>query len=162
MFLKSNNKFIILLLPFIPFLVDCSQDATVLPEKLYGCKLTKLLSGEEAKTKVNKLHFQNVASRNNKIGFYEGEDGPITIYVASYKTSTQARDDYFKMTRKISPENSVFIAGEYLKIGERDVYRCFGMGQTHLVLVHRKNLIWLSVDTIRALKILDAYLEYLN
>jgi len=142
--------------------LTCNQRADLLPEQFYGCTLTGRLSGDDAKTHVDRLHFQNVTAHSTEIGRYEGPDGPITIYVTTYLNSQQAEEDYHKMTQKISPENSVFIGGEYLKIGEREVYRCFGMGQTHYVIIHRENLIWLSVDTIRANKILDAYLKNLT
>jgi hypothetical protein len=142
--------------------LNCGREPNLLPEQLYGCTLTSRLRGEEAKSHVDQLHFQKVAAHSTEIGRYEGENGPITIYVTSYLNADQAEENYKKMTKKISPENSVFIAGEYLKIGEKEVYRCFGMGQTHFVLVHQKNLIWLSVDTIRANKILDTYLKNLT
>jgi hypothetical protein len=138
------------------------REIKILPEELYGCQLTSAISGEEAKAYVNHLHLQKVASGVNQIGFYEGENGPITIYLTRYESSDQAREDYSKMTQKISPNNSVFIAGEYLAMADKEVYRCFGMGQTHLVFVHAEHLIWLSVDTIRAPKILEAYLAYLE
>ena len=162
MFLKKNYKYLILHLTLVFLLFQCNRNTVVLPEELYGCILGKTLSGEDAKAYVDHLHLQNVASQANKIGFYEGENGPITIYVTTYKTNAQAKDDYLKMTQKISPENSVFIAGEYLTVAEKEVYRCFGMGQTHLVFVQGENLIWMSVDTIRALKILEVYLAYLE
>ena len=162
MFLKKNYKYLILNFTLVFLLLDCNRSTPVLPEELYGCSLSKTLSGEDAKAYVDHLHLQNVASQANKIGFYEGENGPLTIYVTTYKTHAQAKDDYQKMTQKISPENSVFIAGEYVTLGEKKVYRCFGLGQTHLVFVQGENLIWMSVDTIRANKILDAYLAYLN
>jgi hypothetical protein len=160
MFLNKNHKYPIIYFALVLLLLDCNSNRKVLPEELYGCRLSKTLSGEDAKAYVDHLHLQNVASHTNKIGFYEGENGPVTIYVTTYKTTDQAKDDYLKMTQKISPENSVFIAGEYLTVTEKEVYRCFGMGQTHLVFVQEEYLIWLSVDTIRALKILDAYLAY--
>jgi hypothetical protein len=144
------------------FFLNCNSEMKVLPEELYGCQLKSTMSGEEAKAYVDHLHLQKVAYGVNEIGFYKGENGPITIYVTAYKNNAQASENYRKMTQKISPENSVFIAGEYLNIGEKDVYRCFGLGQTHLVFTQGKYLIWLSADTIRALKILDAYLAYLD
>lgn len=153
---------ILIIISFSLCLLNCSQEPNLLPEELYGCKLTAHLSGEEAKSHVNQLHFQKVAGHSTQMARYKGENGPITIYITTYLNKTQAEEDYKKMTQKISPENSVFIAGEYLEIGEKELYRCFGMGQTHFVLVHQKHLIWLSVDTIRANKILEAYLKNLK
>jgi hypothetical protein len=162
MFLNKNHTNLVLYFALVFLFFDCNRNKTLLPEELYVCSLTKTLSGEDAKAYVDHLHLQNVASHTNKIGFYEGENGPITIYLTTYKTNTQAQNDYLKMTQRISPENSVFIAGEYITVGEKEVYRCFGLGQTHLVFVQGENLIWMSVDTIRAMKILVAYLVHLE
>ena len=162
MILRLFQHTIIFVICSVLICLNCSHDLKVLPEELYECQLTSTFAGEEARAYVDHLHLQNVASGVNEIGFYQGENGPITIYLTRYKDSDLAREDYSKMTQKISPENSVFIAGEYLTMAEKEVYRCFGMGQTHLVFVHAEYLIWLSVDTIRAPKILEAYLAYLE
>jgi hypothetical protein len=66
------------------------------------------------------------------------------------------------MTEKISPENSVFIGGEYLDIEGKQVYRCFGMGQTHFVFAHQKELFWISVNTVIGKDVLTAYLDYIK
>lgn len=66
------------------------------------------------------------------------------------------------MTEKISPENSVFVGGQTIDIDGKQVYRCFGMGQTHFVFAHKKQLIWISVNTVVANEFLSEYLNYLN
>jgi hypothetical protein len=58
-----------------------------------------------------------------------------------------SHSEYVKMVNKISPENSVFINPEFVDIGGKDIYRCFGMGQSHYVFANGKELYWISVDT---------------
>lgn len=122
----------------------------------------KKLAGREATEFINNLHFQAVAAEKNEIGFYEGESGPAIIYVSYYTSNETAAAEGKRMSEKISPENSVFIGGEYLEVSGKAVYRCFGMGQTHFVFTHQKALFWMSVNTMKAKAILAAYLEYLG
>ena len=116
----------------VSILAGCSPSKDYLPETLGEQTLSKRISGDEAREFVDNLHFQKVAAERNEIGIYDGGDrGPTTIYITYYGSSDNAEADYQKMTEKISPENSVFIAGEYMDIEGKQVYRCFGMGQTH-------------------------------
>jgi hypothetical protein len=147
---------------FILTAAGCSPSKDYLPETLGDQTLSKRITGEEAKEFVDNLHFQKVAAERNEIGFYEGERGPATIYITYYGSSDNAEADYQKMTEKISPENSVFIGGEYLDIEGKQVYRCFGMGQTHFVFAHQKELFWISVNTVIGKDVLTAYLDYIK
>lgn len=140
----------------------CSSREPFLPQEFYGLALQKKLAGREAAEFVNNLHFQAVAAEKNDIGFYEGERGPAIIYISYYTSHETAAAEGKRMSEKISPENSLFIGGEYLEVSGKRVYRCFGMGQTHFVFTHQKALFWISVDTIKAKDILSAYLEYLG
>ncbi|GAB4370739.1 MAG: hypothetical protein Kow0042_13120 [Calditrichia bacterium] len=144
-------------------LISCGKEPPhFLPEQINNLKLEKKMLGEEAKNFVNKLHFQSVASEKNEIGFYQGEEGKATIYVTHYNSSEKAREDWKRMTEKISPKNSVFIGGDHFKVKGRMIYRCFGMGQTHFVFTNEKQLFWISVNTMIGQKILSAYLDYLG
>lgn len=140
----------------------CSSRESFLPQEFYGLALQKKLAGREATEFINNLHFQAVAAEKNEIGFYEGESGPAIIYVSYYTSNETAAAEGKRMSEKISPENSVFIGGEYLEVSGKAVYRCFGMGQTHFVFTHQKALFWMSVNTMKAKAILAAYLEYLG
>jgi hypothetical protein len=120
------------------------------------------LSGKEAKEFVNNLHFKSVTDLENEIGFYDEKAGSAIIYITHYNTREAANSDYKKMVKKISPENSVFIKPEYLKLGGMEIYRCFGMGQSHYVFPYNKILFWISVDTHFGKKFVGEYLSYLN
>ena len=121
--------------------------------------LFQRITGVQAKNQVNRLHQSEVTETDNEIGFYRAENDKLTIYVTTYKNEYQADTNFKKMIQKISPKNSVFIGGDYLKIREKEIFRCFGMGQTHFVFTHQKKLFWISVDTILAEKILHTYLD---
>ncbi|MBU0561549.1 MAG: hypothetical protein KJ799_05135 [Bacteroidetes bacterium] len=143
-------------------LTGCSSKTEYLPQELFGLKMVSKLEGSEAKLFVNKLHFQSVTNLENEIGFYEGEKGRLTIFVTYYPDDEAAKNDELKMTAKISPDNSVFMMGDYLEIEGKSIYRCFGMGQTHFVFADQSALLWISCETIWAKEFISNYLSLLN
>lgn len=158
--LRNWQFFLLLLAPGL--LLSCASERDLLPGEILGHTLQRQLSGEEARQHVNQLHLQAVTDTENRIGFYQGEKEPATIYITQYADPPAAEADFVKMTEKISPQNSVFISGEYLEMNGRQVYRCFGMGQTHFVFTHREHLFWVSVSTVVGKQFVTAYLDYLN
>jgi hypothetical protein len=143
-------------------LIGCSSKKNLLPEEFFGLKLQKKLTGSEAKKFVDELHFQEVAPDQNEIGFYSSPIGNSIIYITYYNDERIAQTEYEKMINKISPENSVFINPEIVNISGKDIYRCFGMGQSHYVFAYGKELYWISVDTHFGKKFIEEYLEYIN
>jgi len=143
-------------------IIGCSEQKDYFPEIIKEQKLTKKITGEEAKNFVDHLHTQKVAADKNEIGFYEGDRGTTTVYISYYNSSLEADEEGQKMTEKISPENSVFTGGQTIDVEGRQVYRCFGMGQTHFVFSHGKQLFWISVNTVIANDFLSDYLNYLK
>jgi len=142
---------------FFIILISCSKQ-NPLPDQIFGLSLRQKLVGKEALEFVNKLHFNNVTYEKNEIGFYEGSKGTAVIYITYYNDEKTANHNFELMTRKISPENSVFIKSSFFEYNGKNIYRTFGMGQTHFVFVSGKNLYWLSVETIWSLKFLKEYL----
>jgi hypothetical protein len=155
--LKQNYFLLIVIL-----LISCSLDTNYLPEDFFGLRLTKKLTGKDAKEFVNNLHFQSVTGLENEIGFYEGNAGSAIIYITHYNTKETTKSNYNKMVKKISPENSVFVKPEYLKLGGMEIYRCFGMGQSHYVFPYNKELFWISVDTHFGKKFVEEYLNHIK
>jgi hypothetical protein len=143
-------------------LISCSLNNNYLPEDFFGLRLTKKLTGNDAKEFVNNLHFQNVADLENEIGFYEGSAGRAIIYLTHYNTEEITKSNYKKMVNKIGPENSIFVKPEYLKLGGMEIYRCFGMGQSHYVFPYNKKLFWISVDTHFGKKFVEEYLNHIK
>lgn len=156
--LNSGITYILLGLLFF----SCSAEVNFLPDEFYGLTLTKRFSGKEAKVFVNKLHFEPVTETENEIGFYDGEKGAALIYITHYNKKDAAEEDYKRMTEKISPENSVFIKPEYLQLNGMEIYRCFGMGQSHYVFPYNKELFWISVNTHFGKKFVEEYLSYIE
>ena len=141
---------------------SCSTEKDLLPEEFSGLKLKQKLTGNEARKFVDNLHFQEVAPDKNEIGFYDSQAGIAVIYITFYNDELTSHSEYKKMVNKISPENSVFINPEFIDIGGKDVYRCFGMGQSHYVFANDKELYWISVDTHQGKKFIEEYLDYIN
>jgi hypothetical protein len=154
----KQNYFLLIVI----FLISCSLNSNYLPENFFGLQLTKKLTGKDAKEFVNNLHFQSVTDLENEIGFYGGKAGAAIIYITHYDTKETAKSNYEKMVMKISPENSVFVKPEYLKLSGVEVYRCFGMGQSHYVFPYNKALFWISVDTHFGKKFVEEYLNHIK
>lgn len=154
----KQNRFLLIVI----FIISCSLNTNYLPEDFFGLQLTKKLTGKDAKEFVNNLHFQKVADLENEIGFYEGKAGSAIIYITHYNTKETTRSNYNKMVKKISPENSVFVKPEYLNLGGMEIYRCFGMGQSHYVFPYNKRLFWITVDTHFGKKFVEEYLNHIK
>lgn len=145
------------------FLVfGCQSERDNIPQEFMGLKLQKKLTGIEAKKFVDELHFNEVAPDKNEIGFYKSAEGSAIIYITYYSDESTSRAEYKRMINKISPENSVFINPEFVEINGREIYRCFGMGQSHYVFANRDELYWVSVDTHIGIKFIEQYLAYIN
>lgn len=159
-----SHKILFFLLSSILILsqISCSNKKDSLPENISGLKLSRKMSGEKAKESVNKLHFQPVTETENEIGFYKDEISEAIIYVTHYQNAKDSQTDYTKMTKRISPENSVFINPQFFQLDEKEVYQCFGMGMTHFVFYHDVDLFWISVDTHIAREFLKNYINYIT
>lgn len=146
----------------IVILLSCSSGNDPLPVEFYGFKLTNKLTGNEAKQFVDQLHFSEVAPEKNEIGFYESPAGKLIIYVTYYDDDAKSQSEYKKMINKISPDNSVFYDPSIIKINQKDIYRCYGMGQVHYVFASRKELYWVSVGTQFGEKFIAEYLNHIK
>ncbi len=153
----------ILTLSFLTVLfISCSSNRDYLPEEFWGLKLNRKLTGNEAKDFVDRLHFQNVATEKNEIGFYTGEVGNAIVYLTYYSNEKTAEEDFRKMTEKISPENSVFVNGKFETVDDKQIYTCVGMGQVHYVFSHKKLLFWLSADPNFSRQFFEEYLSFVK
>ncbi len=162
MSIEFTKKYFFLCFAILLTNFSCDTQEELLPSHFHGYTIKKKLIGKEARQFVDRLHFQNVATIENEIGFYESEQSSTVIYISRYASGKQAQSDFKKMTEKISPQNSVFIGGTFLELNGVNVYRCFGMGQTHFVFVHQKQLFWISVETTTGKEFLRKYLDYLR
>ncbi|MBI5662575.1 MAG: hypothetical protein HZC46_10560 [Ignavibacterium album] len=153
-----KNKPLVLLVLFL--LISCSANRDYLPEDFWGMKLKRKLTGKEAKDFVDKLHFQNVATEKNEVGFYSGSVGNAAIYITYYSDDKAAYHDFRKMTQKITPENSMFVRGTYHNINNKQIYSCMGLGQVHYVFAHENLLFWVSADPNFSRNFLDEYMKF--
>lgn len=154
---------IIIYILIIASLYSCSTSTkNFKPANIAGLELKKVISGEEAKEYVDKLHMKSVSPAKNEIAIYEDHRGNAKIYISYYDNRSDAEENERKMTEKISPENSVFLDGKYMDLGDRQVYRCFGMGQSHFVFSEGNTLIWISVESARGRQFVTDYLNLIN
>lgn len=147
---------------FFVLLTFCTKDPELFPEYFFELNLTRKLTGAEAKNFVNRLHFNSVTNEKNEIGFYGGVKGNAIIYVTFYENESVSIKNYKKMTEKISPENSVFTNGSYISVSGRNIYRTYGIGQTHYVFTSSNKLFWISAETNWAQDFLTEYLKILD
>lgn len=140
----------------------CTRSDTFLPDEIYGYRLSDKITGEQAKKMVDQLHFREVSPSFNEIGFYNNESGPLTVYVSRYSDGEKADSALQKMSRKILEDKQVFILGEFITFQDQKMFRCFGLSQTHFIFTRGRYLIWMSVKTIKALNIIEAYLGQTN
>lgn len=143
-------------------LICCSKNQNPLPEYLYNFKRTDFLQGAEAEEFVNKLHLKTVVSVKSEIAVYQGEKEPLTIYITYYDNPDTALQEMQKMIDKMTSTETVFIKGENISINDQQVFRCFGMGQTHYIFAVDDKLFWVSVGTLIAADFMEYYLDRVN
>jgi hypothetical protein len=159
MIIKIAGRLILFLMISAIILSSCTRPDTFLPDEIFGYKLSDKITGEQAKKMVDQLHFREVSPSFNEIGFYHKESGPLTVYVSRYRNSEEADSVLQKMSRKIIQDKQVFILGDYITFQDQKMFRCFGLSQTHFIFIRGRYLIWMSVNTIKAMDILEAYLK---
>ena len=140
----------------------CGEQTNPLPESLNGYKRTQFLQGKEAEEFVNRLHLKTVVSKKSEIAFYQKNQEDLKIYITHYASAESAETEKQKMVDKIIQTPGIFIKGKNLTIEDLDVFRCFGMGQTHYIFNIAEKLFWVSCDTMTAADFISYYLDYLD
>ncbi|MCB9057412.1 MAG: hypothetical protein H6627_02535 [Calditrichae bacterium] len=123
---------------------------------------TQFLQGKEAEEFVNKLHLKTVVSEKSDIAFYEGSGGTLTVYITYYQDNKIARQEMNRMINKMQTTETIFIKGRRMEIADQDVFRCFGMGQTHYIFALDEKLFWVSANTMIAADFIEYYMDYIN
>ncbi len=161
-FNAKNLLIFLLIITLSTTFYACSKKKEFLPEKVGDMMLVKTIEGEEAKKNINELHFQPVTENENLIGYYENLSGQAIVYVTIYQSNEDAVRDFDKMTKKISPENSVFVYPQFFDFENNKIYKCFGMGMSHYVFALNKKLYWISVDTHLAKNFFEEFFRIVN
>lgn len=146
---KFSAMSILKILVVIFFLYGCSkQDSTVFKPfvELNGLKLSRHISGEEARELINQLHNKSVTPSSNDVLFYEGLKGKATLYVSIYKSDADTKEAYDKMVRLIKDGNQVFGHFHEMEIETQPLSMCLGMGQAHYFFAKDNKLYWLSTN----------------
>ena len=148
---------------FIVFLAySCSKAPDFLPTSILSFKLTKKISGNEAKNYLNRLHYESVIDVESEIGFYEKTNGTAIIYISHYKNKDSTKNIFDSMTKKISDRNSLYSQSGFININGIKVYKTFSRGQTHFVFMLNTTLFWVSVDNESAENFIKDYLNNLD
>lgn len=142
--------------------VACSVNKNPLPEEFFGLTLRSKLTGEDAKEFIDRLHLREVTPEKNEIGFYSTEAANAIIYITYYNNPEIAQEQEKKMIEAIKPDNPVFFGAGFISVNGRDLYRCFGMGQTHFIFSKNNLLFWVSVDSHISTMFIEEYLNYVD
>lgn len=117
-----------------------------MPETIVGMQLEKVISGEEAARIVNRMHRDEVATRENFIGHYQGDGRSAVYYVSLYDSPDQAEDAMEAMAAVMKKEGHGFT--HLMKRSDQDTpfYMALGQGQAHYFFSRDIELVWLAVD----------------
>ena len=126
--------------------VSCSsqRDTSPLPPSLQGLPLTMQISGEEAKTRLAKLHGEDVAPEESFIGYYGSGEKHSMIYVSFFGSRKKARDMLEKMSRSIGKGRSGFGHHQEFEVQKYRIHMVLGPGQIHYFFLKNKSLYWLA------------------
>ena len=155
-------KILLLLLMLSIIFQACSTKKNYLPDNFSNLVLKKKLTGAAAKSFVNNIHLENVAARENEVGFYEDILGIAIIYVSHYSEVNLAISQYKKMIDRLIPDDSLFNEGTFVKVENKEVYKCFGGGQTHFIFTHETSLFWVSVNRHAGDEFIKNYITYID
>lgn len=137
----------------------CSVQKEYLPNNVFGLSLTKKLTGSEAESFVNRLHYGTVAANENEIGFYSSEKGSAVIYISYYNSYDEANEILLQMVEKIENVPSPFEGGDSFELSDHIIYRYSGLGQSHFVFSSDNVLLWISADVLWAELFLNDYIK---
>lgn len=137
----------------------CSVQKEYLPNEVFELSLTKKLTGSEAESFVNRLHYGTVAAEENEIGFYSSEKGSAVIYISYYNSIDEASEILLQMVEKIENVPSPFEGGDSFELYDHIIYRYSGLGQSHFVFSSGNILLWISADVLWAELFLNDYMK---
>ena len=129
----------------------------ILPATLGELVLRRSLEGEEARSRLNRMHDKDVVPEQSLVGEYEGAGHHGTLYVSRYALPSQAKKTDDQMALRIKRGSRIFRAYTGSNSGSIRLSRCVGMGQTHYFFHLKTNVYWLAIDasvgevTLRAL-----------
>jgi hypothetical protein len=142
-----------------PALLLAQNRPNSLPAGLGALKLVRSMTGEEARSFLNRLHAKADAPKSSLAGEYSAMDNQATLYISVYKIPSDASAASRQMAARIKAGNPVF--GHYEETNNRGlkISRCLGLGQVHFFFRYRERLLWLAVDPPAASQALDALIN---
>ena len=130
----------------ITLLVGCTNSTNELraPQKIGQNERTRIISGNQAASVINKMHSQSVAAQANVIVEY-GTGKKDILYISYYEDQKQAREAFDLMIDKMAsaPQGPFFHLMPLPKY-EKTVYFALGMGASHYIFFSGNYLLWLQ------------------
>jgi len=145
----------LLLVLFLVLACNHSQTAPPhFPEEIGDLKLTNLVIHDQALREVDRIHDRRIAINMATIAYYQGKDGPATIWWSESATASLAKSQMERMIHKIrGSKNTPY--GHYRKFQWNGIliHSLLGKGQLHYTFVNGKQIYWISanphmIDTI--------------
>lgn len=139
--------FILLLIFLTPF----HSLGNSLPEAIGSLRLTHIVSGEEARQEIDRLHGKRLSFQKGYIGTYEGENREAKLWVSEYGSDREATEAIGKMARMMKlSEQKNFWHFQEIPIEGVTVFFAMGMGQAHYFFYKGIKVFWLAVDPSQA------------
>lgn len=133
--------------PCLAFLLlGCKESVDPLPARMGTLELVSRISGEEARSMIDRLHGRGVAPVISTIGIYTGERAKATLYASEYNAASDADEAEARMRELIQHGTADFSHFHRLKLQNKDVSMCVGMEQVHYFFVSGARMYWLAVD----------------
>ncbi len=137
---------IVLALIILGFSRSALADELKLPESILEMEKTEVMKGEEASTKVDRMHRGEVATGRDFIAEYSDGEYSATYYVSLYdepEVAVEARQEMARVMEETSHEFSHFMQRT---VNGHTVYMALAHGQAHYFFAQDKELVWLAVD----------------
>lgn len=122
-----------------------TETEIALPEAIHGLPLIEEHSGEDAVAMIRRLHGEDVAPDETRIGIYGPEDLRTVLYVSRFPTESEARSQLEDMTSRLSEGARGFGHHNQFDVKSKQVHSVFGQGQVHYLFADGEELKWLAV-----------------
>lgn len=142
------RKLMVLVVVFLLQACAGSEEmVSILPNDIGAFHLPQAVSGQEALSKIDRLHGKAIKATDGVVGFYEGPGKELQIWISRAGSADEARTQVVEMVHLMYENSkSPFTWQKRIDFKKVPIYLFTGMGQVHLVF-HRENLVyWLTVN----------------
>jgi hypothetical protein len=133
--------------------------ASLFPQRVEGLRLDQLLTGDEARQAVDRLHSKAIPMEDAAIGHYVGAPGPMAVWISRAGNAAGAREQVAVMLEKMvrMPGSPFGEPAQREAFGTR-VWVVPGMGQEHAICSVGQRVYWIGADPAALEAALAAFL----